>query len=104
MASVISVTGCNESFLEETEKLLRGILKPQGGHSLFIPYSTSSMIFFFKVFLKNVDFLKVFIEFVTVLLLFYVLVFWFLAPQTGFKPAFPQNRNHLTTREVPMIS
>ena len=50
-------------------------------------------MFFFLRFFFNVDcFLKVFIEFVKILLLFYVLVFWpggiwILAPRPGIEPA-----------------
>ena len=58
----------------------------------------------------NGDHFKVFIEFVTILLLFYVLVFWSqnmrdLAPQPGIKPEPPTLEskvliNHWITREV----
>ena len=64
---------------------------------------------YFKIFF-NVDHLKIFIEFVTILLLFYVLVFW---PQGIWDPSSltrdrthtpcigRQRLNHWTTREVP---
>ena len=58
---------------------------------------------------------KVFIEFVTILLLFYVLVFWpcgmwnlrILVPLQGVRPTCPcigrQSLNHKTAREVPLL-
>ena len=56
---------------------------------------------------------KVFIEFVTIFLLFYVLVFWLrgmwdLSSLTGNQTCAPcirrQNLNHWTAREVPMCT
>ena len=64
--------------------------------------------FFFKVFLMWTIF-KVFIEFVTILLLFYVLVFWLqgtwdLSSLTRDRTCTPcfgrRSLNHWTTREV----
>ena len=45
----------------------------------------NSACIFFKI-LFDVDYIKVFIEFVTILLLFYVLVFW---PQGIWEPQLP---------------
>ena len=68
--------------------------------------------FFFLVFFWGGPFFKVFIEFVTILLLFHVLVFW---PWGMWDPSSPtrdwtctpciarQSLNHWTTREVPSI-
>ena len=68
--------------------------------------------FLFKIFLMWTIF-KVFIEFVTILLLFYVLVFWprgmwgltsLTRDQTHTPFIGRQSLNHWTTREVPVIT
>ena len=70
----------------------------------------SSCLFFLKFFLMWTTF-KVFIEFVTILLLFYVLVFWpggmwglsSLTKDWTLTPCIGRwSRNHWTTREVPL--
>ena len=70
-------------------------------------------IFFLKIFFDVDHFSKVFIEFVTVLLLLYVLVFW---PRGMWDPSSPardgthtpcigrQNLNHWTARDVPYLA
>ena len=75
------------------------------------PSSIIAIDVFFKIFLVWTIF-KVFIEFVTTLLLFYILVFW---PQDTWDLSFPikdrthtlcigrRSLNHWTAREVPII-
>ena len=68
-------------------------------------HSLCDTSFFFKDFLTW-TILKVFIEFVTMLLLFYVLVFWrqacgILAPQPGIKPAPPALEGEVLTTGPP---
>ena len=66
-------------------------------------------IFFFKIFF-DVDHLKIFVEFVTILLLFYVLFFWLRGmwdlsssarDQTHTPCIERRSLNHWTTSEVP---
>ena len=67
---------------------------------------------FFLRFILMWTIFKVFVEFVTILLLFYVLVFWLrgmwdLSPPTRDRTLTPcigkQSLNHWTTREVPVL-
>ena len=60
---------------------------------------------FFKIFLYG-PFFKIFIEFVTILFLFYVLLFglrslWDLAPQSGTKPAASAPKGKVLTTAPP---
>ena len=60
----------------------------------------------FKIFFFNVDHFKVFIEFVTILFLFYVLAFWLWGmristPRPGVEPASPASEGKVLTTEPP---
>ena len=69
----------------------------------------SSFFLFFPPFLKIFllwAIFKVFIEFITILLLFYVLIFWpqacgILAPQPGIKPSSPALEGKVITTGPP---
>ena len=78
-----------------------------------IPLYSETIVHFFKGFLFMSTVFKVFIEFVTIFLLFYVLVFWLrgmwdLSSLTRNQTCAPcirrQNLNHWTAREVPMCT
>ena len=77
-------------------------------------YYCNLLSFFFKIFFFDVDhFLKIFIKFVTILLLLYVLLFWLqgmwalgsLTRDWACTPCIGrQSLNHWTAREVPLVS
>ena len=77
-------------------------MESDGQHLL---HSSLWSLFFFKSFGCRLVF-KVFIEFVTILLLFYVLVLWpgacgILAPRPGIKPAPPTLEGEVFTTGPP---